>query len=147
MKAVLLFLLSMFFLAGCGEDENWAEAETVNMEEEKEFLLEYLETWEESLEIQNFALLENYYVINTHGYHAERRNHQNLLGSRTIESLDEVYDLSPETNEHGEERLRLEAAFLQESGGEETLVEETRYYYFSESNDQLKIDAIGKEES
>lgn len=147
MKAVLAVIFTAFLLAACGEEENWEAAEGMEAAEEEQFILDYMETWEESLEIQNFALLENYYVINTHGYHAERRNHQELLGNRTVEKLDEVHALYTEVNEEGDERMKLEAAFLRDRGGEQTIIEETRYYYLSEANNQLKIDAIGKEEA
>jgi hypothetical protein len=141
----MLLISMMVVLSACGEEEVWKSSERDGGEEEKEFVLTYLKAWEESLEYQNFSLMEPYYVVNNHGYHASRRQHQHLVASRTVERLDEIHQFDTEVNEFGDERIMLEADFLIEERGSTSVEERTRYYYLTESGDERKIESIERE--
>ncbi|SDN36147.1 hypothetical protein [Alkalicoccus daliensis] len=145
MRKALILLIAAFVLTACGEEGVWEEVDRAGAEEEEEFILEYISAWEESLEVQSFSVLEPYYVLNTHGYHTERRQHQQLVSSRSVEALEELHSIYPEENEFGEERVRLEGVFSTTAGGESVEEEQTRYYYLMRKNDEWKIDAIGRE--
>ncbi|NJP38893.1 TcaA NTF2-like domain-containing protein [Alkalicoccus luteus] len=136
----------LMLAAGCGDEGTWEESGRETVEEETEFVLEYMEAWEESLERQSFSFMEPYYILNTHGYHTERRQHQQLSASRTIERVEEVQDIQAEENEYGEERIAVTGVFVSDRGGEEERREGTRYYYLQLQNDEYKIDAIGREQ-
>lgn len=143
----LIMLLPFMLLAGCGEEEEWKAAERSSAEEEAEFIEGYLEAWEESLEYQNFSMAEPYFVINTHGYHTERRQHQQLVSSRIQENVEEVSAFIPQENQYGDQRMKVEAVFRVEERGEISSEERTRYFYLMQENGNWKVDAIGRGES
>ncbi|PTL40270.1 TcaA NTF2-like domain-containing protein [Alkalicoccus saliphilus] len=141
------FLFILAALAGCGDDEEWAEAERESAEAEKEFIENYFTAWEESLEYQNFSMVEPYFVINTHGYHTERRHHQQLVSSRKMEEIGTVNEITPQENQYGDERMKVEAEFSIQERGEISSETRTRYFYLMQDNDDWKVDAIGREDS
>ncbi|MFC4735852.1 hypothetical protein ACFO4L_04560 [Bacillus daqingensis] len=138
--------LLLILLSGCGEEGTWEAADRDTEDQETEFVIEYMEAWEESLERQSFSYMEPYFILNTHGYHTERRQHQQLSASRTIERVDEIREIQAEENEFGEERIAVTGVFVSDRGGEEERREGTRYYYLQLQNDEFKIDAIGREQ-
>ncbi|WP_147802122.1 TcaA NTF2-like domain-containing protein [Alkalicoccus halolimnae] len=142
-KMLLISLLAV--LSACGGEEVWESSERDGGENEKEFVLTYLEAWEESLDYQNFSLMEPYYVVNNHGYHASRRQHQHLVASRIVERLDEIHQFETEENEFGDERIMLKADFLIEERGNTSMEERTRYYYLTESGGERKVESIERE--
>jgi hypothetical protein len=141
------FLFILAALTGCGDDEEWSEAERESAEAEKEFIENYFTAWEESLEYQNFSMVEPYFVINTHGYHTERRHHQQLISSRTMEEIGTVNEITPQENQYGDERMKVEAEFSIQERGEISSETRTRYFYLMQDNDDWKVDAIGREDS
>ncbi|GEM_PF-5103816 len=140
-------LLILTALAGCGNDEEWVEAERESAEAEKEFIANYFSAWEESLEYHNFSMVEPYFVINTHGYHTERRQHQQLVSSRTMEEIGEVNEITPQENQYGDERMKVEAEFSIQERGETFSETRTRYFYLMQDNGDWKVDAIGRDNS
>ncbi|CAM3722219.1 hypothetical protein [Alkalicoccus chagannorensis] len=139
LNAAILLLL----LTACGGQGEW-EDDNRNAEDEEAFILSYLDDWEESLESGSFSYMEPYYILNNHGYHNERRYHQQLVSSRTIERVAAVEETVPEVNEYEEERIRMTITYEIEEGGAVTEETRTRFFYLGEDDGEPVIEAIGR---
>ncbi|MGJ9381994.1 TcaA NTF2-like domain-containing protein [Salipaludibacillus sp. CF4.18] len=144
MKKVVMFSVLIFLLFGCGEEEIWQPISDQDKEQELlQFMESYKDTWEESLEGQTYSLMETHFVPNTHVYHMERKQHQDLIAERRIESFVGFSNVIVEESEYDDEyRVQwTETIAIEKIGSSE---EETRLrqYYISEGSSGYRITAI-----
>ncbi|ADU30183.1 TcaA NTF2-like domain-containing protein [Evansella cellulosilytica] len=142
-KVVFISFLFLFLVA-CNEEENWTTYQG-NTKEVETFIYTYLEEWGISLEQQNFSMLEQYFVANSHIYHMVRRQHQQTLTERKIETFITGEDQTIEINEHGELRWTWKETFFVDSLGSSDEIIRTRAYRLIPFNDSYKIIAIERE--
>ncbi|QKS71137.1 hypothetical protein FLK61_30955 [Paenalkalicoccus suaedae] len=139
-----MIILSFSFLVACSDDTEWSEV--TNEEDVLPYLTlveNYLDTWERALETQSFSIMEPLMVPNSHGYHIERRQHQELIGSRIIDRAVDTEDPILEENQYdSEKRLRITVWIDRESPAGVEQIERTRYYYMNEGNQGLRVTAI-----
>lgn len=141
---ILLFLF-IFVLVGCNEEENWEQAATEEMYDEiLSFMEDYRTSWEESLRMQNFSMMERFFVPNSQVFHMQRRQHQTLSGERKVEVFTSYNNPMLEINEFGEYRWtwveELKTEQIQTITEEEEIIR--TYYLGRDRNNQLKITAI-----
>lgn len=138
-----LTLTVLIFLTACNEEEDWLLIED---QTEKEtliaFMYDYKETWEESLESQSFSLMEPFFVGNSHVYHMERRQHQQLTSERKIERFKMASSIHVERNQFEEYRVRWEEEIIVEQLESSFTELRQRRFYISEGNDGYRITAI-----
>ncbi|PRO66854.1 hypothetical protein C6I21_02720 [Alkalicoccus urumqiensis] len=139
-----MIIITLIF-TGCG-GTNWQEEGNVS-EEEAAFVEEYRQIWEESLDSQNFSIMEPYYIINSHGYHADRRHHQELTAARYQEEQQGEPELTKEVNDAGKERIRADVNLLVTEYGETAEDAVSRYYYIEEAGGEMKMEAVGRRQS
>lgn len=143
MRKIGYIVMFLVLLAGCEEDEIWQPMSEQEREQEIIYFVEdYKETWEESLASQTFSLMESYFVPNSHVYHMERRQHQQLTGQRSVESFENFSGVVVEENQYDEYRLRWQETILIENTGISEEQTRMRQYYISEGSAGYRITAI-----
>ncbi|WP_078576824.1 TcaA NTF2-like domain-containing protein [Salipaludibacillus agaradhaerens] len=146
-KFIVGWLVILMFLTACDEEEIWADLENkADKESLIAFMYEYKEAWEESLESQSFSLMEPFFVGNSHVYHMERRQHQQLIGERKIERFDEALNIHVEQNQFEEYRVRWEEEVTVEQFESSFTELRQRQFYISEGSDGYRITAIERTE-
>ncbi|MCR6106626.1 hypothetical protein HXA34_10055 [Salipaludibacillus agaradhaerens] len=142
-KFIVGWLVILMFLTACDEEEIWADLENkADKESLITFMYDYKEAWEESLESQSFSLMEPFFVGNSHVYHMERRQHQQLIGERKIERFDEALNIHVEQNQFEEYRVRWEEEVTVEQFESSFTELRQRQFYISEGSNGYRITAI-----
>lgn len=141
-----MVLLSFFILLGCSEEVVWKKENNEDINNEvMEFMNEYSEDWEESLRIQNFSMMERFFVPNSQVFHMQRRQHQTLSAERKVEVFGGSEEVMLEVNEFGEYRWTWTERIQIQQGSNITEEERTRRYYISrDRNNNFKITAISR---
>lgn len=140
-------IVILLFVTGCDEPENWEELENESTASELvQFMDDYKEAWEESLEQQSYSVVEPFFIGNSHVYHMERRHHQQLTGERKKETLLNVSDLLIEANEYDEYRFTWNEEVEVDQVGITVTEKRTRTYYIAEGRDGYRITAIERAE-
>ncbi|MDG5787547.1 hypothetical protein QA612_08570 [Evansella sp. AB-P1] len=140
-KGIILIII-LLFLIGCDEEPEW---EIMNGEEFNniyQFMEEYMDSWHISLQMQNYSIMEQFFVPNTHVYHMQRRQHQQFSAERRVERLLFSENEKLEVNQFGERRwIWTEVMEIQRGT---SVVEEARdrIYYLSPSGEDYKITTI-----
>jgi hypothetical protein len=146
-KFIIGWLVIFIFLTACDEEEDWKQLEDqLDKESLIAFMYDYKETWEESLESQSFSLMEPFFVGNSHVYHMERRQHQQLIGERKVERFDEANNIHVESNQFEEFRVRWEEEVTVEQSESSFTELRQRQFYISEGSDGYRITAIERTE-
>ncbi|WP_096188678.1 TcaA NTF2-like domain-containing protein [Evansella halocellulosilytica] len=145
-KQYLILLLTIFLLVSCNDNENW---KTVEDEQVLELLIDFINdyhnSWTSSLEQQSFSMIEPYFIANSHVYHMQRRQHQQLIGERKREEVIDVAHEKIEQNDYQEYKLMITEEVEINEADHVTSEQRTRSYYVADSNRGYKITLIERE--
>ncbi|UCZ54825.1 hypothetical protein LGQ02_08800 [Bacillus shivajii] len=145
-KTIVLFLL-LFMITACAEDENWYVVEDVQEREDVvEFLTDYNNMWTRSLEEHSFSMMEPFFVANSHVYHMQRRQHQQLLSERKVEEVVEVIDKEVEVSEAGEYKVTTNEEIQVRQVDQVEVQERARSYYVADSARGYRITLIERQD-
>ena len=143
-RMAFLFLL-IFVMTGCGDNDNWIEAEE-EFEEVESFMLEYMEAWKGSIENQSFSVMEKYFVPNSTVYHMQRRQHQEMVSSRKKEEFIDSENETLEKNQYDEYKFTWKEHIKMYEGDSAEEQARTRSYYLSRLRGALKITVIERKD-
>lgn len=133
----------ILIITGCDGDEEWqAVQDSVTEAELTDFLGDYKAAWEEALEQHSFSKMETFFIANSHVFHMERRQHQQLTAERKIERFQEVENVQVEDNQYGEYRVSWRESVEVDQSGSGEIETRDRAYYISEQQGRLAITAI-----
>ncbi|MFA9556196.1 hypothetical protein ACERII_02650 [Evansella sp. AB-rgal1] len=142
-RICVLFIVLILLVSGCGEDdavwENVAGDEFASVEQ---FMNDYITSWETSLQTQNFSIMEPYFIINSHVYHMQRRQHQQLVGARQREEIVQTEEHTLQTNQYNQLRWIWTEVVNVHQHVEKLEEVRSRTFSISRSNESYKITAI-----
>ncbi|MBU9714642.1 TcaA NTF2-like domain-containing protein [Evansella tamaricis] len=146
-KAAILILIFFSIVLNACDSEEWEEIEESNQYNIITTFMEgYYDSWEKSLENHTYSIMESYFIANSHVYHMQRRNHQQLITERKVESLLSFSEITLEKNEFGDLRI-TGTELIEVRQADEILMEERkRSYYLTEVNQGLRITKIERRE-
>ncbi|WP_157100936.1 TcaA NTF2-like domain-containing protein [Salisediminibacterium beveridgei] len=148
---MILFIAAsaMVLISACNDDENdWSIVDDDEKSSELvEFLVDYKEQWENSLQAGTFSTVEPYFVSNSQVYHMERRQHQQISGRREVEQFLSYEDLSIQANSHGEYRITWKESVEISGTDEDRKINRTRSYTINERSDgSYRIISVERED-
>ncbi|SDY88799.1 hypothetical protein SAMN05421736_10493 [Evansella caseinilytica] len=145
---IMFICFTVILLAACEEEVEWTEVNNPQLHEEVLAFMElYMETWEESLSLQQFSLMERFFVPNSHVYHMQRRLHQQMIAERKQETLVAFTEVRLEENQYDEYRWSwTETVETAQPGDVATTEEQKKSYYLSPAKDDYRITAIERRE-